>query len=114
MAAARRSRSSTPAPVPRDDVERAGHRIGRHRQAAGERLEQHDAEGVGEAREHEDVGGGVDPGERRAGLRAEERAAGEGAASPARAGPSPTTTLVPGRSRARKAATFFSTASRPT
>ena len=42
------------------------------------------------------------------------RAPGASAWSRARSGPSPTTTLVPGRSRLRKAATFFSTASRPT
>ena len=35
-------------------------------------------------------------------------------ASAARAGPSPTTTLVPGRSRSRNASRFFSTATRPT
>ena len=44
-----------------DHVERAGDRKGRDRQAGGQRLEQHDAEGVGEAREDEHVGGGIDP-----------------------------------------------------
>ncbi len=39
---------------------------------------------------------------------------GKAAASSARAGPSPTTTFEPGRSRARKAAMFFSGATRPT
>ena len=43
-----------------------------------------------------------------------KRAAGYFCASAARAGPSPTTSLVPGRSSARKASIFFSTATRPT
>src|SRR5206468_2895876 len=42
-----------------DDVERPRHRIGGDRQARGQRLEHHQAEGVGPAREDEDVGGGV-------------------------------------------------------
>ena len=40
----------------RDHVQRAGHRKRRDRRAARQRFELHDAEGVGEAREHEDVG----------------------------------------------------------
>ena len=38
-----------------DDVFRPGHRKGGDRHAAGQRFELHDAEGVGAAREHEDV-----------------------------------------------------------
>ena len=55
-----------------DDVARTGDRERRHRQAAGERLQQHQAEGVGLARKHEDVGGRVDFGQFLAVPRAEE------------------------------------------
>ncbi len=41
-----------------DHVERTGDRERRNRRAAGQRFELHDAERVGEAREHEHVGGG--------------------------------------------------------
>ena len=43
-----------------DHVAGPGHRKRRDRQAARQRLQQHQAEGVGLAREHEDVGGGID------------------------------------------------------
>ena len=43
-----------------DDIARTGHRIRRHRQPAGHGLQQHQAEGIGLAREHEHVGGGID------------------------------------------------------
>ena len=43
-----------------DHVARPGHGKRRDRQAAGERLQQNQAEGVGLARKHEDVGGGID------------------------------------------------------
>jgi hypothetical protein len=46
-----------------DHVERAGHGKGRHRQARGQRLEQHQAEGVGAAGKDEDIGRGIEPGE---------------------------------------------------
>ena len=39
----------------RDHVQRARYRKRRDRRAAGQRLELHDAEGIGEAREYEDV-----------------------------------------------------------
>jgi len=39
-----------------DDIDRARHRIGRHRHRAGQRLEIDQAEGVGAAGEHQDVG----------------------------------------------------------
>ena len=42
-----------------DDVARAGDRKGRDRQAAGQRLQQHQAERIGLARKHEDVGAGI-------------------------------------------------------
>ena len=43
-----------------DDVARPGHRKSGNRQAAGEGLQQHEAERVGPAREHEDVGRRID------------------------------------------------------
>ena len=43
-----------------DHVERAGHRIGRDWHATRQRLEQDEAERVGQAREHEDIGAGID------------------------------------------------------
>ena len=43
-----------------DHVAGTGHRKRRDRQAARQRLQQHQAEGVGPARKHEDVGGGID------------------------------------------------------
>ena len=46
-----------------DDIPRAGDRIGRHRHAAGQRLQLHDAEGVGLAGEHEHVGRRQVPGQ---------------------------------------------------
>ena len=49
--AVRRSSCSTPAFEVADDIARAGHRIRGHRQPAGHGLEQHQAEGVGLARE---------------------------------------------------------------
>ena len=42
-----------------DHVERAGHGIGRDRHAGGQRLDHHQAERVGAAREDEAVGRGV-------------------------------------------------------
>ena len=42
-----------------DHVAGPGHRKRRNRQAAGERLQQHQAEGIGLARKHEDVGGRI-------------------------------------------------------
>ena len=55
-----------------DHVERPGDRIGGDRHAARQRLDQHDAEGVGPRREDEHVGAGVDPRQRFAVQRAEE------------------------------------------
>ena len=55
-----------------DHVGRARHRVGGDRDAGGERLEEHDAEGVGPAREDEDVGAGIGLGQRLAGPHAEE------------------------------------------
>ena len=92
-----------------------------HRQARGERFHDDVAEGVGETRKEEHVGRGVVRGELGAALHADEARFGMGRLEPARAGPSPTTTIrVPGRSaRARSKArrpssTFFSAATRPT
>ena len=114
-AAARRSSSRTPGDVAPHDVDGPGDRIGRDRRPAGHGLEHHEAERVGTAREHEHVGLPVVPRELLAGLHAEEDARpGSAAAAPPRAGPSPTTHLVPGRSSARNASMFFSTATRPT
>ncbi len=42
-----------------DDIERSGHRKGRDRHARRHRLEQDDAERVGQARENKHVGGGI-------------------------------------------------------
>ena len=55
-----------------DDVQRAGHRKRRDRRAAGQRFQLHDAESVGQAREHEHVGGRQMRGQFRALLLAEE------------------------------------------
>ena len=38
-----------------DDIDRTRDRVGRDRHAAGHRLEHHETEGVGSAREHEDA-----------------------------------------------------------
>ena len=54
--ASRRSSCSTPIGLLADHVQRAGHRKGRDRHAAGERLELHDPERVGPAGKDEDVG----------------------------------------------------------
>ena len=98
-----------------DHVLRPGHREGGDREARGERLEQHVAEGVGDAREDEDVGRGIGLDQLLGRQRAEEmRLRDRLRTSSARAGPSPTTTFEPGRSSFRKASRFFSTATRPT
>src|SRR2546430_4651339 len=55
-----------------DHVERAGDGECRNRRTAGKRLELHDAEGIGEARKYEHVGGGDMRGQVLAGLFAEE------------------------------------------
>ena len=55
-----------------DDVERTRHRERRDRRAAGQRLELHDAERVGETREDEHVGGSDMRGQVLAGLLAEK------------------------------------------
>ena len=91
----------------------AGKRRDRH--AARQRLQQHQTERVGAAREHEHIGRGVNlaPVPRHAASR-ETPHRDTPFANCARAGPSPTTSFVPGRSSLRKASTFFSTASRPT
>src|SRR5512139_2466533 len=46
-----------------DDVARCCGWESRHRQAARQRLKQHQAEGIGAAGEHEDVGSSIDAGE---------------------------------------------------
>ena len=53
-------------------VQRALDRIGRHRNAAGQRLQQHQAEGVGAAGKDEDVAAGIGPDQRLARQRAQE------------------------------------------
>ena len=70
--AARRSSLSTPTGAAPMTSRGPGDRKRRDRQAAGQRLEQHQAEGVGLAREHEDVGGRIDLGQFLAVPRAEE------------------------------------------
>ena len=112
--ATRRSSFSTPIGLFADHVLRAGHRKGRDRNAAGERLELHDAERVGPARKHEHVGGGEMSGELAVlpAARGTSRRETAAAARPP-AGPSPITTLVPGRSSERNASRFFSTAIAP-
>ena len=92
-----------------------GHRKCRDRRAAGQRLELHDAEGVGEARENEHVGRGQMRGQiLRPSSRRGRRLSDISRCSAAFCGPSPITTLVPGRSSDRNASRFFSTATRPT
>ena len=98
-----------------DDVDRPGHRVGRDRRAAGQRLDDARCRTCRcgwERRRH--------PPRRRSrqvrcrcGGRGNERR-GYLALSAASSGPSPTTTLLPGRSRSRKAGRFFSIATRPT
>ncbi len=58
--------------VVRDHVERTRHRECGNRRAAGQRLELHDAEGVGAARKDKDVGGRQMRGQIRAGLFAQK------------------------------------------
>src|SRR3546814_17414745 len=41
-----------------DDVDRPGHRIGGNRHAGRHGFQQHEAEGIGQAGEDEDIGGG--------------------------------------------------------
>src|SRR5690606_30350851 len=65
-----------------DDIDRAGDRIGRNGQAARQRLEHHEAEGVGPARKHEQVGGGIVAGEFLATLRSREDRLGIGRLEP--------------------------------
>ena len=42
-----------------DDITGTGHGKGRDRHAARQRLEKNQAEGIGAARKHEDIGGGI-------------------------------------------------------
>ena len=70
--AARRSSFKHPDRRRADHVARPGHGKGRDRQAAGERLQQHETERVGLAREHEDVGARIGLRQRLALPRAEE------------------------------------------
>jgi hypothetical protein len=106
-AASRKSSETTP-PMPSPTMSIGpGHRIGGHRRAAGQRLDDDIAEGVGAAREDEDVGRGVDLGQFVAWPAAEEMRFGYFAFSLSSSGPSPTITLVPGRSRSRKAGGSF-------
>ena len=76
--ARRKSSSSRPTGACADHVARRGGRKSRDRHAARQRLQQHQAEGVGAAREHEHVGGGVDLGQRLALARAEKHRVGIG------------------------------------
>ena len=98
-----------------DDVDRPGRGKSRDRQPARHRLDQHDPERVGARREDEDVGAGVDVGERFAVLGAEKMrvavAALEAGGAPARRRRSRSSRAGRGRSSASR---FFSTATRPT
>ncbi len=97
-----------------DHVQHDVAREGGDRRAAGERFQHDQSEGVGQAREHRHVAGGVGAHQIVAGFRPEEFHRGYFLASASRAGPGPTTTLVPGRSSDRKASMFFSIDTRPT
>ena len=113
-AAARRSCVEDAGRAVAHHVDRARHRIGRDRRAARHRFQHHEAERVGAAREHEHVGLPVVPRECLAASSCRRTPrSGKRRCSSARAGPSPTTHFVPGRSSARNASMFFSTATRP-
>ena len=95
-------------------IERTWHRQGRHRQTAGEGFDENHAKSIGAARKHEDIRRGILNREGLARFRAEEMGVPDSVACKARReGPSPTTTFEPGKSRSRKASTFFSGARRP-
>ena len=97
-----------------DDIFRPGDRIGRDRNAGRQGFEQHHAIGVGAAREDEHITRGEGFGKRLTEQRAGKDRVRIGSFQASNCGPPPTMTFLPGRSRSRKAARFFSTTTRPT